>query len=50
MLSIIVEFPVIPGEAFTIASTVTVQGSKMYKLKSDLYITAADKYVQVKTK
>ncbi|MED4860148.1 N-acetylmuramoyl-L-alanine amidase [Bacillus atrophaeus] len=39
-----------PGEAFTIASTVTVQGSKMYKLKSGLYITAADKYVQVKTK
>ncbi|MCY8489675.1 DUF5776 domain-containing protein [Bacillus atrophaeus] len=39
-----------PGEAFTIASTVTVKGSKMYKLKSGLYITAADKYVQVKTK
>ncbi|WP_242555939.1 hypothetical protein [Bacillus sp. HU-1818] len=30
--------------------TVTVKGSKMYKLKSGLYITAADKYVQVKTK
>lgn len=39
-----------PGEAFTIDKTVTVNGSKMYKLKSGLYITAASKYVQVKQK
>lgn len=39
-----------PGEAFTIDKTVTVNGSKMYKLKSGLYITAATKYVQVKQK
>ncbi|WP_277745168.1 N-acetylmuramoyl-L-alanine amidase [Bacillus safensis] len=38
------------GEAFTIDKTVTVNGSKMYKLKSGLYITAATKYVQVKQK
>lgn len=37
-----------PGEAFTIDKTVTVSGSKMYKLKSGLYITAASKYVSVK--
>jgi N-acetylmuramoyl-L-alanine amidase len=37
-----------PGEAFTIAGTVTVNGSKMYKLKSGLYITASSKYVTVK--
>ncbi|WP_144462656.1 N-acetylmuramoyl-L-alanine amidase [Bacillus pumilus] len=39
-----------PGEAFTIDKTVTVNGAKMYKLKSGLYITAASKYVQVKLK
>ncbi len=39
-----------PGEAFTIDKSVTVNGSKMYKLKSGLYITAATKYVQVKQK
>ncbi|MGN7489490.1 N-acetylmuramoyl-L-alanine amidase [Bacillus altitudinis] len=39
-----------PGETFTIDKTVTVNGSKMYKLKSGLYITAASKYVQVKQK
>lgn len=39
-----------PGEAFTIDKTVTVNGSKMYKLKSGLYITAASKYIQVKQK
>lgn len=39
-----------PGEAFTIDKTVMVNGSKMYKLKSGLYITAASKYVQVKLK
>ncbi|MGS0905788.1 N-acetylmuramoyl-L-alanine amidase family protein [Bacillus altitudinis] len=39
-----------PGEAFTIDKTVTVNGSKMHKLKSGLYITAATKYVQVKQK
>ncbi|MEK4791107.1 N-acetylmuramoyl-L-alanine amidase family protein [Bacillus sp. FSL K6-2971] len=38
------------GEAFTIDKTVNVNGSKMYKLKSGLYITAATKYVQVKQK
>ncbi|MEN2450556.1 N-acetylmuramoyl-L-alanine amidase [Bacillus sp. JR_15] len=36
-----------PGEAFTIDKTVNVNGSKMYKLKSGLYITAASKYVKV---
>ncbi|QFR56246.1 endolysin [Bacillus phage 000TH010] len=39
-----------PGEAFTIDKTVTVSGSKMYKLKSGLYITASSKYVTVKEK
>lgn len=39
-----------PGEVFTIDKTVNVNGSKMYKLKSGLYITAASKYVQVKQK
>ncbi|PRR92894.1 MULTISPECIES: N-acetylmuramoyl-L-alanine amidase [unclassified Bacillus (in: firmicutes)] len=39
-----------PGEAFTIDKTVNVNGSKMYKLKSGLYITAASKYVLVKQK
>ncbi|MCM2987902.1 N-acetylmuramoyl-L-alanine amidase [Bacillus safensis] len=39
-----------PGEAFTIDKTVTVNGSKMYKLKSGLYITAASKYIEVKKK
>lgn len=36
-----------PGEAFTIDKTVTVNGSKMHKLKSGLYITAASKYVEI---
>ncbi|MDX5485179.1 N-acetylmuramoyl-L-alanine amidase [Bacillus sp. FSL W8-0645] len=36
-----------PGEAFTIDKTVNVNGSKMYKLKSGLYITAASKYVEI---
>ncbi|PRS46380.1 N-acetylmuramoyl-L-alanine amidase [Bacillus sp. MZGC1] len=39
-----------PGEAFTIDKTVTVNGSKMYKLKSGLFITAASKYIEVKQK
>ncbi|EFV71603.1 bacteriophage SPP1 complete nucleotide sequence [Bacillus sp. BT1B_CT2] len=39
-----------PGEAFTIDQTLTVNGSKMYKLKSGLYITASTKYVEVKQK
>ncbi|MCY7526410.1 DUF5776 domain-containing protein [Bacillus pumilus] len=39
-----------PGEAFTIDKSVTVNGSKMYKLKSGLYITAASKYIEVKQK
>ncbi|WP_226570262.1 N-acetylmuramoyl-L-alanine amidase [Bacillus stratosphericus] len=39
-----------PGEAFTIDKTLTVNGSKMYKLKSGLYITAFTKYVEVKQK
>ncbi|MCY7617482.1 N-acetylmuramoyl-L-alanine amidase [Bacillus pumilus] len=39
-----------PSEAFTIDKAVTANGSKMYKLKSGLYITAATKYVQVKQK
>lgn len=39
-----------PGEAFTITKTVTVKGSKMYQLKSGLYITAASKYIQLKNK
>lgn len=37
-----------PGEAFTIAGELTVNGSKMYQLKSGLYITASSKYVEVK--
>ena len=36
-----------PGEAFTIDKTVLVNGTKMYKLKSGLYITAALKYIEV---
>ncbi|WP_407708520.1 N-acetylmuramoyl-L-alanine amidase [Bacillus altitudinis] len=36
------------GEAFTIAKELTVSGSKMYQLKSGLYITANTKYVSVK--
>ncbi|MHA7912930.1 N-acetylmuramoyl-L-alanine amidase [Bacillus altitudinis] len=39
-----------PGEVFTIDKAITVNGAKMYKLKSGLYITAASKYVQVKQK
>lgn len=36
------------NEVFTIAEgTITVGGGKMYKLKSGLYITAAEKYVSV---
>ncbi|WP_146876841.1 N-acetylmuramoyl-L-alanine amidase [Bacillus subtilis] len=36
------------GEAFTIKKELTVKGSKMYQLKSGLYITANTKYVSVK--
>lgn len=36
------------GEVFTIAQELMVKGSKMYKLKSGLYITANTKYVKVK--
>lgn len=36
------------NEVFTIASgPITVGNGKMYKLKSGLYITASEKYVQV---
>ncbi|OLP65242.1 hypothetical protein BACPU_17760 [Bacillus pumilus] len=38
------------GEAFTIDKVVTVNGEKMYRLKSGLYITVASKYVEVKQK
>ncbi|MED1205859.1 DUF5776 domain-containing protein [Heyndrickxia acidicola] len=34
------------GEAFTVVDTVTVNGSKMYKLKSGNYITANPQYVK----
>ena len=37
-----------PGEAFTVVGEVIVNGAKMYKLKSGLYITASPKYVTVK--
>lgn len=36
------------NEAFTIDKELTVKGSKMYKLKSGLYITANPEYVTVK--
>lgn len=36
------------GQAFTIKKELTVSGSKMYQLKSGLYITANSKYVEVK--
>lgn len=36
------------GDVFTVVDELTVSGSKMYKLKSGLYITANPKYVQVK--
>ncbi|WP_411802184.1 hypothetical protein [Bacillus haynesii] len=39
-----------PGKAFTIDKTLTVNGSKMYKLKSGLYIIASTKYIEVKQK
>lgn len=35
------------GQVFTVVDTITVAGSKMYKLKSGVYITANPKYVQV---
>lgn len=35
------------GEVFTVADTLTVSGSKMYKLTSGTYITANPKYVEV---
>ncbi|VVM32515.1 N-acetylmuramoyl-L-alanine amidase (EC 3.5.1.28), partial [Terribacillus sp. AE2B 122] len=36
-----------PGEAFTITKELTVSGSKMYQIKSGLYITASTKYVEI---
>lgn len=36
------------GDVFTIKRSLTVAGSKMYQLKSGLYITANPKYVRVK--
>lgn len=36
------------GEVYTVVDTLTVDGSKMYKLKSGLYITGNSKYVKVK--
>ncbi len=38
------------GEVFTVVDTITVNGSKMYKLKSGTYITANDKFVKYKAK
>ncbi|WP_342533338.1 N-acetylmuramoyl-L-alanine amidase [Lysinibacillus sp. FSL K6-0057] len=38
------------GTTFTVVSTHTVAGAKMYKLKSGKYITASSKYVKVFTK
>ena len=35
------------GEVFTIAKELTVSGSKMYQLKSGLYITANTKYIKL---
>lgn len=35
------------GEVFTVVETLTVNGSKMYKLKSGTYITANPQYVEV---
>lgn len=35
------------GEVFTVVDTLTVSGSKMYKLTSGTYITANPKYVEV---
>lgn len=37
-----------PNEAFTIVGAYMVNGSKMYKLKSGLYITASPKFVKIK--
>ncbi|PAF18625.1 N-acetylmuramoyl-L-alanine amidase [Terribacillus saccharophilus] len=37
-----------PGEAFTITKELTVSGSKMYQIKSGLYITASTKYIEVR--
>lgn len=36
------------GEVFTVVATVTVDGAKMYKLASGLYITASTKYVSTR--
>lgn len=38
------------GEVFTIADELTVEGSKMYQLKSGLFISANPKYVKVTEK
>jgi N-acetylmuramoyl-L-alanine amidase len=38
------------GEAFTVVGTLTVNGSKMYKLKSGNYITANPQYVKFTAK
>ncbi|WP_337970132.1 N-acetylmuramoyl-L-alanine amidase [Virgibacillus salexigens] len=38
------------GETFTVKRSLTVNGSKMYELKSDLYITANPTYVRYYTK
>lgn len=35
------------GDVFTVVQTLTVNGSKMYKLKSGLYMTANTSYVEV---
>lgn len=35
------------GEIFTVVETLTVNGSKVYKLKSGWYITGATKYVEI---
>ncbi|EEM18535.1 MULTISPECIES: N-acetylmuramoyl-L-alanine amidase family protein [Bacillus] len=35
------------GDVFTVVATVTVNGSKMYKLKSGSYITANPSYIEV---
>ncbi|WP_051348586.1 N-acetylmuramoyl-L-alanine amidase [Peribacillus kribbensis] len=39
--------PVKKNDVFTVVNTLTVKGSKMYKLKSGTYITANTKYVKV---
>ncbi|WP_249315862.1 DUF5776 domain-containing protein [Bacillus sp. FJAT-49711] len=35
------------GDVFTVVDTLTVNGSKMYELKSGAYITANPKYVEI---